>query len=170
MTPDEIIYNTAVADGMPEQLALFMVAQARHETGNYSHRFFTIGKNAFGYSYVKGAKWQLDKGGPNADNGVPIAQYASVNDSVHEVTDWIKRRQASGKFPADLNTIQTPEKYAALLKGAGYFGASLESYTAGLIAWLRKIGFEIVSPKGAGVLILVGIILFAYRKKIFGSK
>jgi hypothetical protein len=168
MTNDELIYNTAIGDGMPETLALFMVAQARHETGNYTHRFFTIGKNAFGYSYVRGAKWQLDKGGPNADNGIPIAQYSDVRNSVHEITDWVKRRQREGLFPTNLGTIDTPDKYAELLKKAGYYGAPLDEYLNGIIAALRKIGTEIASPAGAATILLIGLLLYAFRKKIFG--
>ncbi len=90
MTTEQKIYNAAARDGMPSVLASLLVDQSKHETGNYTHRFFTVGNNAFGYSYSAGSKWQLDKGGPNADNGVAIAQYASVEDSVHEITDWIK--------------------------------------------------------------------------------
>lgn len=169
MTSDDIIYQTARNDGMPEALAILITAQARHETGNYTSRFYTVGKNAFGYSYVKGAKWQLPTPGPTADNGAPIAQYSSVQNSVHELTDWIKRRQKEGRFPIDLSTIETPEQYGQLLKNADYFGAPLNQYVNGIIAALRSIGREIVSPTGGGVLLLVAILVFAFRKKIFGK-
>ena len=170
MPADQIIYETATADGMPDPLAVFIVAQARHETGNYSSRFFTVGNNAFGYSYYPGSKWQLDKGGPLADNGIPIAQYANIQNSVHELTDWIKRRQAQGKFPADLGTITTPEQYAQLLKNAGYYGDTVANYTAGLIRWLKVISDTLFSPAGTGIAILILIIGFLFRKKIFPGK
>lgn len=167
MTYDELIYNTARADGMPDKLALFIVAQARHETGNYSSDFFTIGKNAFGYSFVSGAKWQLSTPGPMADNGEPIAQYSSVERSVHEITDWIKRRQNEGKFPASLSTIQTPEYYAQLLKQSGYFGAPLQTYTAALIGWLQQISHNLFRPEGASVGLLIIFLLLMFNNKIF---
>ena len=164
---DQTIYDTAVADGIPDTLALFMVAQARHETGNYTSRFFTIGKNAFGYSYVPGAKWQLDLGGPNADNGVPIAQYASVQNSVHELTDWIRRRQAGGIFPQNLSNITTPQEYARLLKAAGYYQDTLQNYTNGLVNWLQQIGSNLFSAKGTTITAIIIILLVAFRKKLF---
>jgi hypothetical protein len=132
MSNEERIYNTATADGMPRYLALLLVAQSKHETGNYTHRFFTIGHNGFGYSYYPASRWQLSTGGPKADNGIPIAQYRSIEDSVHEITDWIKRRQRDGKFPADLNTITSAEQYGTLLKAANYFGAPLQLYINGI--------------------------------------
>lgn len=157
---DDVIYNTARADKMPERLAIFLVAQARHETGNYKSHFFTQGKNAFGYSYYAGAKWQLPTPGPIADNNAPIAQYSSVENSVHEITDWIKRRQAEGKFPQDLRTITSPYQYAELLKNAGYYGASLNSYAAALVNHLEEIADSINSgSNGMGLIALVLLIL-----------
>lgn len=168
MSNDEFIYSTAVAAGMPPVLATIIVAQARHETGNYTSRFFTIGKNAFGYSYYAGSKWQLDEGGPDADNGIPIAQYSSVYNSVHELTDWIKRRQAEGKFPANLAEINTPDKYAQLLKSAGYYQASLADYSAALVAWLQSIGnLSAGAYAGTAIILIIALGLILYRKKIF---
>lgn len=137
------IYNTAlggspVNPGLPETLSKLLVAQSQHETGNWKHRFFTVGNNGFGYAYVKGAKYQLPKGGDNADNGIPIAEYPSVENSVYEVIDWIYRRRKEGKFPKDLSTIRTPEQYAELLKNAGYYGDTLTNYLRGLKSFFQR--------------------------------
>ena len=167
MPNDQLIYETAVADGIPGTLALFIVAQARHETGNYTSRFFTVGKNAFGYSYVPNAKWQLDLGGPLADNGIPIAQYASVQNSVHELTDWIKRRQTEHIFPGNLEMIGTPQQYAQLLKNAGYYQDSLANYSAALVRWLQMIGGEIFANKGTAITAIIILLLVIFRKKLF---
>jgi hypothetical protein len=174
MTNEQIIYDTAVKDGMPPLVAEYLVAQSKNETGNFSHRFFTVGHNGFGYMYDPRSKWQLDRGGPKADNGVPIAQYATLASSVHEITDWIKRRQADGKFPKDLRTIKTPQQYAALLKQSGYYQASLASYSAALVRWMGTVRqWAIENPRksvaiiaaGAG-LIAYGIYLIANRKQL----
>lgn len=164
MSIENTIYSTAKSDGMPDLLAKFIVAQSKHETGNYTSRFFTIGNNAFGYSYVPGAKWQLDKGGPNADNGVPIAQYASVQNSVHEITDWIKRRKQSGTFPANLAEIDTPEKYAWYLKQAGYYQAPYDLYANALINWFNNLPPLAAAAGGGAILLLVLGLLYAFSK------
>ncbi len=174
-TIEQRIYDTAFDDGMPPVLAALLVDQSKHETGNYSSRFFTVGKNAFGYSYDKDSKWQLDMGGPTADNGVAIAQYRTVENSVHEITDWIKRRQAEGKFPPDLGAITTPESYAHLLKAAGYYGDTESNYAAALSKYFYSAAqnFKTTVAKNpllfiGGALLIVGsIVLYINRKKIF---
>lgn len=164
MTTENTIYTTAIGDGMPAALAKLIVAQSKLETNNYKSDFFTDGNNAFGYSYVPGAKWQLYQGGPDADNGVPIARYASVADSVHELTDWIKRRVASGSFPGDLGTIATPDYYASLLKTAGYYTATLESYLSGLSYWVGNLP-PLSTGGGIGLIVAVGVIAALLFKK-----
>lgn len=162
---DEIIYNQATANGMPLQLAALIVAQARHETGNYTSAAFTNCNNCFGYKYVgQDIATQCIKSS-EADF---YAGYDTINDSVTELTDWISRRQDEGKFPADLSTITTPDNYAALLKNAGYYGDSLTNYTNALIKWLQQIGANLPTPTGSGIiLILLALGLIVFRKKIF---
>jgi hypothetical protein len=174
MTTEQIIYNTAIKDGIPPRIAEYLVSQSKHETGNYSHRFFTVGKNAFGYSYNKNSKWQLDRGGPLADNGVAIAQYGSLENSVHEITDWIKRRQAEGKFPKDLNAIASPYEYAELLKKSGYYQADLATYGSRLTYFYNQVQSMALKYKkeigwvvAAAALITIGIVVYTKRKVIF---
>lgn len=170
MTTEQTIYNTAARDGMPPKLASLIVYQSKHETGGYKHRFFTVGNNAFGYSYNSGSKWQLDKGGPLADNGVSIAQYVRVEDSVHEMTDWIKRRQVQGKFPRDLSTITDENQYAGLLKSAGYYQDSVQNYASGIARYLNsQVQNFVASVKKSpwlfvGAIVLIGAGIFAYAK------
>lgn len=137
-TPQKI-YDTAIADGMPEYLATLIVAQSRHETGNHTSKFFLNYHNCFGYSKVPGGKWQLNIQTPNADNAKPIAAYASIENSVHELTSWIKRRQKEKKFPADLNKITSPLEYVTLLKNCGYFGDTLSNYLFGVQHFIGNV-------------------------------
>lgn len=162
-TTEQKIFDTARAGGMPVTLSLLLIAQAKHETGNFTSNFFRQYNNAFGYSYVAGGRWQLPGGGSVADNGQPIAAYASVENSTNEIVDWIKRRQSQGKFPADLNTITSPDQYASLLKNAGYFGDTLANYAAGLRSFFA-------TPAGnfsiaLGGLMLVGVAYYMTKKK-----
>lgn len=169
MDPDNIIFQTARAGtatnpGLPATLANLLIAQAKHETGNYTSRFFTQYNNAFGYSYA-GSKYQTGPG-PTADNGQPIGVYGSLADSVREIVDWIYRRVREGKFPADLSTIQTPEQYAALLKSAGYYGDTLANYTRGLKNFFLNLYQEIEKPAGIVTLAVIGVLVyFALQRK-----
>lgn len=154
------IYNAATAGtpknpkGLPATLASLLVAQAKHESGNFSSNLFVKYNNAFGYNYVAGATWQTGQG-TKADNGMPIAVYKNVGDSAREIVDWIYRRISDGKFPANLSVINTPEEYAALLKNADYFQDNIDNYTHGLKTFFT-------SPKTHGALIMVGMAFAAW--------
>lgn len=164
-----IVYNAARSGtpshpgGVPDPLAALLVAQAKHETGDFSSNAFRTGNNAFGYSYFPTSDWQK---GPGliADNGQPIATYSNVGDSTREIVDWIYRRVKEGVFPGDLSIITTPEQYAVLLKKAGFYGDSVTNYTNGLIRYFVKKKSEIAG----GLLLLAGLALVWINRKKFG--
>lgn len=134
------IYNTAIADGMPEFIADCLVGQSIFETNYYRNKHTKESNAYFSYSYYPKSKWQVPGGGSIADNKVKVAKYKSLEDSVHEMTDWIKRRQKDGKFPKDLNEIKTIDDYAKLMQDAHFFMGwqkytpeqNLELYTEGI--------------------------------------
>ena len=168
MAADELIYQTAragspVNPGLPAALAYLLVAQAKHETGNFTSKFFKQYNNAFGYTYVPGARYQSG-GGTIADNGQPIAQYPGVKESVYEIIDWIYRRRSEGKFPNDLTTITTPEQYGQLLKNSGYYGDTLQNYVNGLKKFFLS---NPAAAAGAGGLALIaaGLITWLIIKR-----
>lgn len=126
MTPYQEIYNVVIKRGYDDNLAKIIVGQSYNETGNWTSNAFKNHNNAFGYTYVKGGKWQTGKQGLIADNNKPVADYKSVSDSTNELVDWLERREKNGKFKVrDLNT---PEKYAQALKDNAYYGASYTKY------------------------------------------
>lgn len=147
--------------GVPPILADLLVAQSKHETGDYTSRAFTLDNNAFGYTYVSGGRWQI---GPGiiADNGEPVAKYASIEDSTAEIVDWIYRRINEGTFPANLGDITTPERYAQLLKDAGYYGDTVSNYLRGLKRWFQ----ENPETGSAAIVALLVISVWALRKQL----
>jgi hypothetical protein len=124
MTFEERIYEAAKKI-VPENIALLMVAQAKHETGNFTSSVFKTNNNCFGYKYFKGSKYQLQKGKLSPE-GNSYAAYANIEDSTTEVAKWILRHVPDNK------NIFKPEDYAIALKDAGYFGDTVENYAHGL--------------------------------------
>lgn len=168
MAADEIIYQTAragspVNPGLPAALSYLLVAQAKHETGNFTSNFFKKYNNAFGYAYVSGGKYQSGPG-TTADNGQPIAAYPDVKSSVYEIIDWIYRRRKEGKFPQDLSTITTPEQYSKLLKDSGYYGDTMANYLNGLKKFFLSNPVAAAST-GAGVLLIAALVIYLVVKK-----
>lgn len=170
MTVEDRIFNQAIKGtennpGLPPVLSSLLVAQSAHETGNFTSNFFKNYNNAFGYSYVPNGKYQSGAG-TVADNGKPIAAYASIEDSTKEIIDWIYRRVKEGKFPADLFTITTPDQYAQLLKGANYFGDTLQNYAAGLKRFFTAVQSELEKPPAKiFTLIALGLLFYWILKK-----
>lgn len=140
---EQTVISTARANGMPERLAELMLAQAKHESANFTSAVFKDCNNAFGYSSIAG--------GPSCPGHSFYKSYYNLADSTKEICNWIKRRQAEGKFPKDLNTIQTPEQYAALLKGAAYYEDAQSNYAAGLKRWFITNLF----PISSGLILLI---------------
>ena len=155
---EQLIYDTAIKQGMPPNLARLIVAQAKFESGNFTSPVFKANNNFFGYKYVGQALASKGTAAPRSE-GDFYAKYARLEDSVKELTDWIKRRVNEGVFPSNLALIKTPGEYAALLKKKGYYGVSVAHYTNGLQRYYRAI-------KGiSGVLIAAGIALYLLIKK-----
>ena len=135
----DLVYATALSSGLPDFLARLLACQAAFETNDFTSKNFRLNNNAFGYKFVKGAKWfQLPTPGIQSTESDKYAAYPSLQDSTKEIVAWIKRRQKEKKFPADLSEIETFQDYANLLKFCGYFGGKAEHYAIGM----KKYYFE----------------------------
>lgn len=134
MSIEQRIRTAARLKGMPANMQQLLVAQAKHETANFNSNAFKQNKNLYGYKRFAKSDYQIGNGITSSE-GDPYAAYASIEDSVKEVCDWIKRRQKEGKFPEDLRFVDA-DQYAGYLKDAGYYGDSVANYTRGLKHYL----------------------------------
>lgn len=152
----QVIYSTAKGEGFSDTLSNNIVAQARHETGNFKSNAFLKHNNAFGYSYVKDSPYQTNKQGLVADNKRPVADYATVADSTRELIAWLKRREREGKLV--IAKMEDPAEYAAALKRNGYFTDKESTYLSAMKKWLAesKVWYE-QQPKYQQMLIQGGI-------------
>jgi hypothetical protein len=154
---DQLIYDMARKSGFPDNFAMLLIAQCKHESANYSSKVFKENNNLNGYKFV-GQK--IAKKGSLSPEGDYYAKYSKVEDSIKELINWIKRRQLEKKFPADLSTINSPSKYAELLKASKYYGADTKIYTNGLIRWLKKVNITNASITLIPILIIISIIYY----------
>lgn len=162
MTPEQIIYNTTYKMYLPifgekqsDILAELAVSQSKHETGNYKSKHFRESNNAFGYAYVKGARYQIGAGSI-ADNKRPVAKYASVADSARELAAWVIRRKQH------FVSVSNPQQYAETLKANGYFGDTVRNYVRGLISFFKKMGYEVTIGVVFLLLGLFGLLYLIY--------
>ena len=131
MTTAKTIYDTAISMGMPNNTALLIVAQAKHETGNFTSKTFLQNHNCFGYKFVAGAKYQ-DGAGRTSTEGDPYAKYKSVVESTQEICAWLKRHISN------YAKLKTPLEYATALKNVGYYGAPISQYVHGTSSYYQS--------------------------------
>lgn len=157
---------------MPSLLSIFIVSQLAFETAvngvPFSSNVFLSCNNLNGYKWV-GQSTAL---GPclRSPEGDYYAKYETLEDSVHELTQWIRRRQGEGIFPGDLSSIQSPLQYAQLLKAGGYYGDTVQNYSNGLSRWFDVFKDYPLSSRTALVgvlLVLLTIAMYKNRKQLF---
>jgi len=159
---DNKIYSRLIGNGIPAQLANIIIAQARHETGDYTSNAYKIDNNLFGYKYI--GQTGATKGIKSSERDY-YAHYRNIEASVDELCRWINRRQKEGKFPNNLASITSPAQYAQLLKNNSYYGSTLLSYTTGLIAALKRIGAVIKKNGSVAAIFIFAIIILALYLK-----
>lgn len=125
------IEDAARKQGMPENMQRMLVAQAKHETGNFTSNAYLQDNNLYGYKCLVSNISVHKSCGRGSSEGNPYAHYDKIEDSVIEICNWIKRRISEGKIPNSLSAI-TIDTYAQYLKNAGYYGDTVANYTMGL--------------------------------------
>lgn len=106
----------------------YIVAQAKHETGNFTSVLYLEDNNMFGMKNGSIlSEWELP--GRLSPDGGRYAKYASDLDSVKDLLQWFEWK----KFPVSVAGV---DQYASELKSRGYFGDTLANYTSGLKRFL----------------------------------
>jgi len=123
----ELSTGTANNPAVPVNLIPLVIAQAQHESANFTSNVFLNSNNPFGYTYANSSYQIGDYEG--------FGTYESVADAANEINDYLYRRVADSSFPA-LDTITTADQYAQLLADAGYYADSEANYAAGIQKWL----------------------------------
>ena len=111
---DEIL-TTLVSLGVSPELAKIAVAQAKHETGNFTSDIFWENNNAFGMRHPK--KRKTTSVGSNRGHAV----YNSLADSI---IDYFYYLEVLG-YPLDEKSVY---KWIIRLKNKRYFESSFEGY------------------------------------------
>lgn len=162
MSVPDRIYNRCIYRGLPPLLSSFVTAQSAHETGGWTSAVFIDCNACFGYKWIG----QSTAAGPCLLHPA-YAAYNSIEQSTDEIVNWIFRRQRDGSFPQNLNSITTSDQYATLLKNAGYFEDTLSVYMNGLRNWLSQLNLSVRAAQGAGILVVGGVLVYVFRKKLF---
>jgi uncharacterized FlgJ-related protein len=132
---------------VPQNIGLLLVAQAKHETGNYTSHVFVQNRNLFGYKVYPGSSFQTG-GAINAVDGGQFARYSSYDNSVREICAWWCRNRA-GTTRSRLSYLganPSVDQYVGLLKQLQYFGDPLSEYLNGMKRFMAAVNAGSILP------------------------
>jgi hypothetical protein len=165
---DQQIYNAALSKGFTPTSAKFLVAQARHETGNYTSNVFKLNNNLFGMKFANQPLATKGSPAPSSEVGV-YAKYNSPADSIKDQVDRYFVKTMGGVTFEELKASQTPLEYATNLKKRGYFTDTIQNYVSGIERALLRIQVMDIVKKNYGKIILgltlIGYSIYLYKKK-----
>lgn len=153
---DQQIYNAALSKGFTPTSAKLVVAQARHETGNYTSNVYYLNNNLFGMKYVKQPLATQGSPSPKKE-GDFYAKYNSVGDSVKDLIDRNYTLTKGGITPEQLKNATDSLDFATKLKARGYYTASTSEYANGLKSALTRINILEFVQKNKGKIFILGI-------------
>ena len=131
--PDLLLYKLLMLHKFPAELSLLIVAQAKHETGNFSSKGFRVRNSLFGYGFVKNNRFQLQKsGGKHPEDNGQYAAYSTLENSILDIIGYYKRRSTKF-FP-----ISSIPAYALALKEENYYTDTVANYTKGLTHFFSR--------------------------------
>jgi len=175
MNNEQIIYTTAVQEGVPSEVAVLMVQQAKVESANFKSNLFNESFNAYGMKIPSKRKSPYIRGvspvNPPAIEGVGgYAAYRNLADSIKDLIHYFKFRDV------DWNKIKTAQTYAGYLKSRGYYGPDQEVYTNMMLRYYNdaKTGIGKAINANQGITIATGLMVVTmftfFILKTFRSK
>jgi len=106
-----------------------VIAQAKHESANFTSKVYKTDNNPFGMK-VPSKREFLGTPGMKASDGGNYAHYESDSVAFKDLLKWMR----ATRFPTDCETV---EQYAAELRARKYYTDSLANYTKALKKWLK---------------------------------
>jgi len=130
-TIEQKIYNTCLDNGLDTLMAKIIVAQARHESGNFKSKLFKEHRNAFGLLHSRRRK--TTSRGPlgRAEGRNGYASYNTVQESTQDALFMLMNR-GDIKF----NSI---DDYSIWLKSIHYYEADEKLYRNALKKHLKNV-------------------------------
>jgi len=110
----------------------YIVAQAKHETGNFQSGVYNNNLNMFGMLMPRKRPTLATPGTPSRETpGAFWAKFKTDGDSIRDLFLWMDYT----KFPL---LVSDADEYANELKQRSYYGDTVTNYSNALKAWISK--------------------------------
>lgn len=116
--------SPAILASKYRNLAPFIEAQARHETGNYTSNVYKSLNNPYGMKVPKIRKF-LGTPSNIISGGIPYAKYKNLETAHRDFLLWLDFSNAPTEFRNAL-------EYVSFLKSKGYFEDRIQNYYKGV--------------------------------------
>lgn len=126
------INRQVIAQSEYGSYADFVIAQAKHESANFTSKVYRENNNPFGMKVPRVRPFLGTQGTPapaSEGKGMYYARYESDTVAFKDLLKWFR----AVRFPIGLTTV---EEYAKALKAEGYYGDTVANYTKALKKWL----------------------------------
>lgn len=152
------VFDTAKSYGkLSDDQAKIIVAQAMHESDNFTSPLFKATFNCVGMKMpkvrphphiLKPSDRVMKKEG-----STPYAAYSSVENCIKDLIDWHTYNKT------DWSKIITPEYYANYMKKRGYYGDPESVYSKALATFYNSANWIKNNPGSASAVIVVFLII-----------
>jgi flagellum-specific peptidoglycan hydrolase FlgJ len=117
--------------------AAWIIAQAKHESANFTSRVYRTDNNPFGLKYYSDSVSMGTKGLAASDGG-NYTHFKNDQIAFKAYLNWIRRETHAGRKTGPLPTnYTTVDQFAQGLRDRGYYTDSVSNYTAALKRWLN---------------------------------
>lgn len=123
------IRNVLKDEGINDYVVELLVAQSKHESGNYRNSL-TPYNNVFARHYSKKDTFAISAGAPG-EGHTRFAKYPSVEYATLSQLDYLRRKNYTFKW-------QSPYQFALELKKKHYYEADIMVYTNALARYMKK--------------------------------
>jgi hypothetical protein len=127
---ETLIFDRCKNAGFPLVLCNLIVAQSKHETGNYTSRQFVFNNNAFGYGRILGDPDQIGSGGKHPEDSGVYAKYESLDKCMNDIIQYYTKRKTM------FFRVKTAAEFAQLLRDYRYYTDNVANYTRAIVRHL----------------------------------
>lgn len=109
----------------------YLIAQAKHETANFTSNVYQKDNNMFGMKKALRRPQNATQGlaSPEPEPYKYYARFDSDSESLRDMLNWLR----FNRFPTQVGSV---EEYAELMRSKGFYTDSLANYTNALKRWI----------------------------------
>lgn len=125
-----LVNRLIVSNSEYSELLPYIIAQARHESANFSSAVYRANNNPFGMK-VPSRRPFLGTQGTKAGDGGFYARYENDTEAFRDLLKWMR-------FTRMPTTVNNAREFAEALKARKYYTDTVDNYTKAIERWMKR--------------------------------